>query len=211
VPDASHGPVQTAAGAPAAPAGRVGPNAITRVGEALDALRGRSTTLAVFADAGLTRYLDAWPGEMVDEREVAALNRALHAGLPEADFRRVAADAGRRTGDYLLAHRIPGPVQAVLRPAPARLAASVLLKAIARNAWTFAGSGTFAARTGQPCTVTIAGCPLAREIRSGHAVCDTYASTFERLFRTLVADRAQVTETACAAAGAEACRFRIDW
>ena len=211
MPDASHGPKPTHANAPGDPRARVGPNAITRVGEALDALYGRATTHAVFADAGLTGYLDAWPDAMVDEREVAGLNRGLHAHLPEAGFRRVARDAGRRTGDYLLAHRIPKPVQALLRPAPAWLASRVLLQAIARNAWTFAGSGAFDAAAGRPCVVTIQDCPLCREIRADHGVCDTYTGTFERLFRELVHPRAQASETACQAAGAPACRFEIRW
>ena len=50
-----------------------------------------------------------------------------------------------RTGDYLLAHRIPKPVQALLKRLPAPLAARVLLAAITRHAWTFAGSGRFEA------------------------------------------------------------------
>jgi divinyl protochlorophyllide a 8-vinyl-reductase len=211
VPDASHGPKPAQAGAPGDPHGRVGPNAITRVGEALDALYGRATTHAVFADAGLTGYLDAWPEAMVDELEVAGLNRALHAHLPEDGFRRVAREAGRRTGDYLLAHRIPGPVKALLRPAPAWLASRILLQAIARNAWTFAGSGAFDAAAGRPCVVTIRNCPLCREIRAAHGVCDTYTGTFERLFRALVHANAEAAETACQATGAPACRFEIRW
>lgn len=209
--DASDGPVQTAAATPGDSQGRVGPNAITRTGEALDALHGRATTQAVFAQSGLAGYLDAWPHEMVDETEVAALNRALHAQLPEHDFRRVARDAGRRTGDYLLANRIPKPVQAGLRPAPAWLAGRVLLKAIANNAWTFAGSGAFDAAAGRPCVVTITDCPLCREIQADHPVCDIYTGTFERLFRELVHPKAEATETACQAAGAPACRFEIRW
>lgn len=191
--------------------GRVGPNAISRVGEALDALHGRPTTEAIFARAGLTGYLDAWPEAMVDENEVAALYRALADRLPEAQFRAVARDAGRRAGDYLLAYRVPKAVQALLKPAPAPLAARVLLQAIGKHAWTFAGSGTFQAAAGRPCTVTIRGCPLVRELQAATPVCDLYAAIFERLFAALVSPRAQVRETACAAAGAPHCRFELSW
>jgi divinyl protochlorophyllide a 8-vinyl-reductase len=208
VPDASHTPQDAGR---ADPAGRVGPNAITRVGEAVDAIHGRETTRTIFAQAGLTGYLDAWPDAMVAEGEVAALNRALHDVLPDDAFRTVARDAGRRTGDYLLAVRIPKPVQAVLRPAPARLAARVLLAAIARNAWTFAGSGTFDAAAGRPAVVTITDCPLCREIAADRPVCDTYTGTFERLFRALVHPAAAARETACQATGAPACRFELRW
>jgi divinyl protochlorophyllide a 8-vinyl-reductase len=190
--------------------GRVGPNAVVRLAEALDAGPGAETAQRVFSRAGLDRYLAEPPSEMVDEREVARLYRALWDCLPEAQVRRIARDAGRRTGDYLLANRIPGPVQSLLKLIPAPWAGAVLLKAVARNAWTFAGSGAFAhARARGGFAVTIAGCPLAAELHRDAPVCDMYAGTFERLFQALVRSRTEVQEVACAAAGADACRFQI--
>jgi len=54
----------------AASPARIGPNAITRVAEALNARFG--SAVDVFADAGLAHYLAAPPEQMVDEREVIA-------------------------------------------------------------------------------------------------------------------------------------------
>jgi len=57
---------------------------------------------------------------MVDEREVRRLHGALRDALRPERAARVAHEAGRLTGDDLLAQRIPGPAQAVLRRPPAR-------------------------------------------------------------------------------------------
>jgi divinyl protochlorophyllide a 8-vinyl-reductase len=195
-----------------APAGaRIGPNAITRVAEALQALHGDAEARAMFASCGLAHHLDHPPETMVDEADVAVLAAALRRALPDGEARRVAAQAGRATGDYLLACRIPRAAQAVLRALPAALAAPLLLSAIRRHAWTFAGSGRFVARTGRPVRLTIAGNPMCRGIVAAAPACDYYAATFERLFRVLVHPRATVVETDCIACGADACRFVIDW
>jgi len=194
------------------PSARIGPNAIIRTGEALDARLGSDTRAHVFAAAGLAHYLDAWPETMVNEGEVAALYRALHASLPAETFAAVAGDAGRRTGDYLLAHRVPRPVQALLKPLPARPAAAILLNAIARHAWTFAGSGRFTARPiSGGVELAIAGCPLCRGLEAEAPLCQYYAATFGRLFQSLVSEHATVGETACQAAGAPACVFALSW
>jgi divinyl protochlorophyllide a 8-vinyl-reductase len=194
--------------------GRIGPNAITRVAEALLPQLGASGTRALFAHAGLAAYVDAPPQAMVDEAEVIALHATLRADLGEARARRVAADAGRRTAAYLLAHRIPRPAQALLKVLPARLAAVVLLRAIGGHAWTFAGSGRFSARAGgpgRPVVLQIEHNPLCRGLRTEAPACDFYSAVFQRLFEVLVHPRAQVVETACEARGDPACRFEVRW
>lgn len=191
-------------------AGRIGPNAVTRLAEALDALRGHAETVAVFARAGLRDRLAVPPERMVDESEVIALHTALRACLP-AEAAAIAADAGRRTADYLLEHRIPRVMRLVLPWLPARLAARILLAAIGRHAWTFAGSGRFAALPGRVVRFSIAGGPLARGVHAPAPVCDYYAATFEGLFRALVHPGARVRETACEACGAPACVFEARW
>jgi divinyl protochlorophyllide a 8-vinyl-reductase len=102
-------------------------------------------------------------------------------------------------------------MQALLGLLPARLAAGLLLRAIARHAWTFAGSGAFQLRSGHPLRVEIAGGPIARAGAADHPVCGYYAATFETLFRALVHRRTRVTETACEAMGAPACVFTFAW
>jgi divinyl protochlorophyllide a 8-vinyl-reductase len=191
--------------------GRIGPNAIIRVAEALPGYVGIDVTRGLFESVGLARYLQTPPQEMVDETEVARLHAALRHALGAGPAGQVARDAGHRTADYLLAHRIPKPVQALLKMLPAPLAARVLLSAIGRHAWTFAGSGEFTSRAGVPVTLQIRANPMCRELRSDVPACDFYAATFERLFRVLVHPSSSVIETACEACGDAACRFEIRW
>jgi len=193
------------------PAGRIGPNAITRVAEVLPTRIGAEAAATLFASAGLLHHLRRPPEAMVDEAEVRRLHRELRAqlGLPAAA--EVARAAGRRTADYLLQRRIPRPAQALLKCLPAPLAARVLLAAIARNAWTFVGSGRFSARAGRPVVLAIRDNPLCCGLDSVAPACDFYAATFERLFQVLVHPRAAVREVTCEACGDTACRFEIDW
>jgi divinyl protochlorophyllide a 8-vinyl-reductase len=195
-------------------AGRIGPNAITRVAEVLPARVGSSTTFALFERAGLAHYLRDPPEAMVAEAEVRQLHGVLREQLGAQEAANVARAAGLRTADYLLANRIPRPVQAVLKLLPARLAAQVLLAAIRRHAWTFAGSGHFSAevgRAGGPVVLHIQHNPLCLGLASDTPACDFYAATFERLFQVLVQRRSRVTEVACEACGAAECRFEIRW
>jgi divinyl protochlorophyllide a 8-vinyl-reductase len=194
----------------AAVAGRIGPNAITRVAEVLPARVGSDRTRAVFVHAGLARYLDQPPEAMVDEAEVIALHAALRADLGDAAAREVATEAGRRTADYLLARRIPKPVQAILKLLPAPLAARVLLKAITRNAWTFVGSGQFDVLH-HPLQIVIRDNPLCRGLRTATPACEFYTAVFARLFSVLVHPRAVVVEIACEASGDPACVFEPRW
>jgi len=133
-----------------APAARIGPNAITRVAQALQVLLGAAAARRVFERAQLAHYLAVPPSSMVDEAEVRRLHQALRAECDAATVRCVARLAGKHTGDYLLAHRIPRAAQVVLRALPSRLATRVLLAAIGRHAWTFAGGGIFTAQPGRP-------------------------------------------------------------
>ena len=191
---------------------RIGPNAITRVAEALRPLGGDSAVRRVFGRAGLAAYVDTPPQAMVDEAEVTALHAALRAELGAGAARAVAADAGRRTADYLLAHRIPALAQRLLRALPAALAARLLLRAIGAHAWTFAGSGIFSASVGRAAVqLQIRHNPLCRGLRSAEPACDFYTAVFQRLFTVLVHPRAQVTEQACEARGDPACVFDIRW
>jgi len=188
---------------------RIGPNAIIRVGEALAARFGSAAE--VFADAGLAHYLATPPTQMVDEREVIALQQALRLRLGLTEARAVSFDAGLRTGDYLLAHRIPRPAQRVLRLLPPGPASRMLLKAVGKHAWTFSGSGEFSFTAGRPVRVSIAGCPICRGSQATEPVCDFYTATFERLFRVLVSRRTEAREVACQALGAPACVFEMSW
>ncbi len=146
---------------------------------------------------------DDLPTEMVDERIAAALYRALFAALPEEVARAIASQAGLRTADYILAHRIPQIAKTVLRLLPERLAAPRLAGAIEKHAWTFAGSGAFSVATGPPLEFHIADNPLAMP------GCVWHRAVFERLFRRLVSQRTRVRQTRCCHDGAASCQFQI--
>ena len=218
---------------------RIGPNAITRVAEALREAGPQERVERLFAQAGLAHYLAQPPEKMVDEREVTRLHQVLRdqLGIPAA--LEIARSAGVRTGDYLLAHRIPRGVQVLLKWLPARLASQVLLNAIQRHAWTFAGSGELRVRKAYPPHLAIAGCCICQgalaqaqtpaqalgqaqaqtqaqvqalgQAQAQRPLCDFYAAAIERLFQQLVHPRSRVTETQCQALGAEACTFEVAW
>lgn len=75
---------------------------------------------------------------MAREDDIGALQTALFAGLEENEARKFAFEAGFRTGDYLLANRIPKPA---LKVTPPSLASRVRLSTIKMHSWTFAGTG----------------------------------------------------------------------
>lgn len=191
--------------------GRIGPNAITRVAEALREQVGEIGTARLFRSAGLDRYLARPPEQMVDEQEVKNLHQVLRSELGLERARWVSRAAGLSTGNYLLAHRIPRVAQWLLRSLPSGLASRMLLSAIRRNAWTFSGSGVFTARPGRPLRIWISGCPVCCGSSSHEPLCDYYAATFQRLFRALVDPDVTVRETECEATGAEACLFEVRW
>ncbi len=196
----------------AAEAGRIGPNAVTRLAEAIACRVGPDVLGAVFREAGVIRHLETPPQAMVPEGDVAALHAALRRAVGASDAAVIGAEAGRRTGDYLLARRIPRGAQTLLRHLPRRLAAAILLRAIAKHAWTFAGSGRFSYRHDREgVELLVAGGPVCRDIAADGPVCHYYAATFERVFAAMLGPRTRVTETDCEAAGAKACRFRLTW
>jgi len=186
------------------PAARVGPNAVIQLGHALRERYGDDVAREVYAAAGEAGLLDAPPEAMVDERLVARLFAALHQRLPGPAASATAARAGTRTADYLLANRIPGPVRTLLRALPAPLSARLLLRAVAANAWTFAGSGGFRVRAGAPHVIEIDANPVATP------GCAWHVAVFEGLFHTLVSERARVRHPRCCHAGARTCRFEVD-
>jgi len=64
------------------PVGRIGPNAVTRVAEALRAVEGAQLVDRVFRAADLAPYLNNSPSQMIDEGEVARLGSAGDVALP---------------------------------------------------------------------------------------------------------------------------------
>jgi divinyl protochlorophyllide a 8-vinyl-reductase len=192
-------------------AARIGPNAIIQVADALELRVGGKAARDLLSSVGLGAYVDAPPSEMVEELEVIALHSAVRARLPPRAALGVARAAGLATGDYLLAHRIPRIAQWVLRALPAAPSSRLLLAAIMRHAWTFAGSARFMAQHGNPILIRLENCPICRGAQSAAPLCEYYAAAFTRLFSSLVHPRAVARETVCAASGGPACQFEVNW
>lgn len=191
-------------GGPAQPA-RIGPNAILQLVPVLDARIGAAERRRLFAGADVP--LPPPDAGMWPEDEVIRLHRAVLAQWPE-DAPGLLRAAGLGTADYVLANRIPAAAKAVIRALPAALGARLLARAIARNAWTFAGSGRFEVTGQSPLTLSIRHNPLACG-PAARPSCHWHSAVFERLFQNLVWPGAQVRESACCGCGDPACTFRI--
>jgi divinyl protochlorophyllide a 8-vinyl-reductase len=191
--------------------GRIGPNAIIRLREVMLEEMGPGPTARLLRDAGLSRYVDTLPDHMVEEAEVVALHGTLRRSLPKVQSARLAFQAGVRTADYLLAHRIPKTVQRLLKLLPASLASRLLLAAIGRHAWTFAGTGRFTVEDTCPAVVSIADCPTSRGLFGDRPQGEFYSGTFQRLFQVLVHSDARVSQTHCESIGDPCSRWQIRW
>lgn len=113
--------------------GMIGPNAITRIAEALDKVESPQSLRRIFMASGLDAYLAEQPTEMVDEHEVMRLHQVLHDELGDRRARGVGRIAGQLTADYLLQCRIPPLAQTVLRYCPSGVASRALASAIAKT------------------------------------------------------------------------------
>jgi divinyl protochlorophyllide a 8-vinyl-reductase len=183
---------------------RIGPNALLQLIRILDHFEGRALRDRIFAVAGvLPPPPDAgmWP-----EADCAAVHQTLRHELPDRAPGLLRL-AGIATADYILAHRIPPLAQRLIRGLPGVIAAPILASAIARHAWTFAGSGRFAVERWFPLTFRLEGNPLIAGEHAESPLCDWHAAVFERLFRRLIWPGAVVEEVECAGTGAPACRF----
>lgn len=168
---------------------RIGPNAIIQVGETLSARHAGDLAQRIYARAGLLAWLHTPPSDMVEEQAVARLFDAVVAEAGDAPARDILREAGRRTGHYILTHRIPAVARAVLPRLPAALALRILLRAIRKHAWTFAGSGTFSYCLTGPPHMTISGNPLIPAVG-----CVWHAAVFETVFAALIGKPLQVRE-----------------
>ena len=104
---------------------------------------GHAGTGAILLDA----QIHALPSgeDMIPEMQALRLHRWLALHEPMGCYV-IAEEAGARTADYIIANRIPAPVVRLLRLLPAFIAAPVLMAAIRKHAWTFAGAGVFTPR-----------------------------------------------------------------
>ncbi len=161
----------------------IGPNAVLQTVAAMEARLGQAETRAILEDAQIAALPSGQ--HMIPEAHALRLHRWLALHQPLGSFT-IAEEAGARTADYIIAHRIPRPAVWLLRHLPASAAAPLLMAAIRKHAWTFIGAGQFAADGGWHFTIdrTDAGDPVLPPDSLFH----WYAAVFTRLYRVLVAD-----------------------
>lgn len=181
----------------------VGPNAIIQIRPALARYVDADTLAGVFNAAGLGAYAVRDPAGMVPAADVARLFDALREKLGAEVTDSVLGHAGRLTGAYIIANRIPRFARAALRFSPARVAAPMLLNAIAAHAWTFAGGAEVRIGMRAPLWIEMGGNPLATP------GCPWHLGVLETLFRTLASRTTMLRHTACCAWGDAVCRTEI--
>jgi divinyl protochlorophyllide a 8-vinyl-reductase len=191
--------------------GKIGPNAILQVFDVLDETVGPQQTTHLAQLAGLGHHRVDQPLAMVDERDVVALHKAVRATFDADTANQILWRAGAQTAEYILANRIPKPAQRVLGMLPAPLASPILLKAIAKNAWTFAGSGRFAYRAGRPAELALTDCPACLQVYRHDEPCLYYTATMEGLFRALVHRQARIHNTPGPSVDGRTRTFVLDW
>lgn len=186
---------------------RIGPNSVLQLVRVLDAHVGQAARQALMREAGLMTLPP--DSGLMPEGPAARLHQALRLRYPAEAASLLAGEAGERTGDYILAHRIPDPAQRLVRALPRALATRLLAGAIGRHAWTFAGSGDFRVARGRPLTFELHDNPVVRGEHAAQPLCHWHAAVFQRLFNALVSSDIRCVETHCCAMGAPACRFAI--
>ncbi|MCV2875621.1 bacteriochlorophyll 4-vinyl reductase [Rhodobacteraceae bacterium XHP0102] len=181
----------------------IGPNAILQLIPVLDRNLGEGARKSLFS--ALDTPIPSGD-HMIPEQDAARVHQGLRANFPQ-QAAGLSAQAGRATADYIITHRIPAKAQILMGFLPANLAARALSVAIARNAWTFAGSGRF--HVVSPWEFQIQDNPVISGETSDHPLCHWHAAVFERLYRRLVCPDVICRETACSAMGADSCRFAL--
>jgi divinyl protochlorophyllide a 8-vinyl-reductase len=183
------------------PTAEIGPNAVLQTLVAVRELAPASVP-EVLRVSGLG---DEAPTRMIPEAWFIDLVRAVRRVVPgEADG--VLRRAGALTAAYVRKNRVPSPIRAVLAALPRKLAMPALLRAIARHAWTFAGSGVFHVEGSQ--WLVLEGSPTSRAGAAGPLQCGYYEAAFEGLLQ-LAHPGVRVHERCCQGAGAPACRFEL--
>ena len=175
------------------PVALIGPNAVLQTVAAMEARLGRAETCAILDDAQIVALPS---GEaMIPEVQALRLHRWMALHEPIGSFV-IAEDAGARTADYIIAHRIPRPAVWLLRHLPAAAAAPLLMAAIRKHAWTFIGAGEFSTQ-GAWC-FTIDRSNANDPVPPPESLFHWYAAVFTRLYRALVAP-----DCSCRMIGAE--------
>lgn len=191
---------QTTASAP------IGPMSILQLIPVIGEMLGNPASSRVLRAAGITQLPTA--DRLCDEAPAAAVHQALRREFPEvAD--QITRYAGERTGNWIIATRMPPVAATAMAHMPAWLASPVLCGLIDKHAWSFAGSGQFRVVSRHPVIFELENNPVVRGESAEHVVCSWHSAVFERLFRALVNPQMICVETRCSACGDGVCRFEI--
>ena len=104
-----------------------------------------------------------------------------------------------------------------MKALPPSLSARVLLKAIARHAWTFAGSSTLQHDARHPVRISLSGSPMFATPTCQILAARYYEAAFETLFRQLVSAGTRAVSLdhypneKGAASNTAACTFALTW
>lgn len=165
----------------------IGPNAVLQMLNALMALEKQlkepGLTSILAHKAGVQDYLFNPPDSMapLDDavRLFAAVEKALPIDMVEALFQK----AGRLTGDYIIANRIPGFAKALFKILPGFISARILARAIEAHAWTFVGDGDMKVWASSPICFVLSDCSLKSPGDLWHT------AVFDCLYQRLIGDR----------------------
>ncbi|NJO85258.1 MAG: bacteriochlorophyll 4-vinyl reductase [Blastochloris sp.] len=160
---------------------RMGPNAIIQTVHALREQLGEAEANALLVQHAHAHLVDALPSEMIDEAAFHTLVQMLVVQMGSAPTGHILHDAGQRTAHYLLLHRIPRFFQRLVGWLPRRAGLWLLLTAIGKHAWTFAGSGQFRFVVQQQPTIY-----LTIQHPTVQPVAHFYGGTFGVLVQTLI-------------------------
>lgn len=171
---------------PEPPAALIGPNAILQALPVMERMLGAGESAHILQEARIATLPD---GEsMIPEADAMRLHHALSMRDPFEAID-IAREAGHGTADYIIANRIPRIAAKILRWLPAWLAAPLLMKAIARHAWTFIGSGRFEADGGW--RFIIDRTEADDLMMPTDSLFEWYGAVFTRLYQRLVHPRAR--------------------
>lgn len=185
-------------------AGVIGPNAVLQLMSPLRRAAGEAALHDVFNRARVAHWLSQPPLAMVPEQPVLDLFLSVLEELGPEDGARVLTEAGAGTARYIMSNRIPGPVRLLLRALPPRPAGALLLRAIERHAWTFAGSGECRTEHTRRFTLVIRNNPLATPD------CPWHQGVLQTMFQSLVSRRCSLHYSNCGTRACTCCRFDIE-
>ncbi len=182
----------------------IGPNAVLQTVAAMEELLGPAETHSILEDAQIAVLPKG--DVMIAEVHALRLHRWLALREPLACFD-IAADAGARTADYLIAHRIPRAATWLLQHLPAWAAAPLLMAAIRQHAWTFIGAGRFAPQGAWQFTIYRSAADDA--VLPPESLFHWYTAVFSGLYRRLVAPDCECRIVPGAASSPDVKRYAI--